>query len=242
MTLKLIQESPADYHCQDSALIVGDSEVGKVQYKKRIQSISPLPFARKKAEMIGGILDVPPLLGQHATKPAVLKSISFVRLIHFAAHSNAEKGEIVLVPLCPFNGYSQEEDYLLTISDISQVRLRAKLVALSCCHSARGKISEEGVVGIARAFFFFSLGSGARSVSVALWALEDGATERLMSRFYEHLVRGESASESLHEAMKWMKHNGYSDVRQWAPFKLMGDNVAFNFVNKGKLVQLWETY
>ena len=32
---------------------------------------------------------------------------------------------------------------------------------------------------------------------VALWALEDSATEQLMSRFYEHLVRGESASESL---------------------------------------------
>ena len=40
MTLKLIQKSPADYDCQDGALIVGDPEVGKVQYKKRIQSIS----------------------------------------------------------------------------------------------------------------------------------------------------------------------------------------------------------
>ena len=65
----------------------------------------------------------------------------------------------------------------------------------------------------ARAF----LGSGARSVLVALWALEDSATEQFMSRFYEHLVRGESASESLHEATKWMRCNGYSEVRQWAP-------------------------
>ena len=64
---------------------------------------------------------------------------------------------------------------------------------------------------------------------VALWALDDSATELLMSRFYEHLVRGDSASESLHEAMKWMRCNGYPDVRQWAPFMLMGDNVTFDF-------------
>ena len=46
-----------------------------------------------------------------------------------------------------------------------------------------------------------------------------------MSRFYEHLALGESASESLHQAMKWMRNNaGYSDVRDWAPFMLIGDD------------------
>ena len=52
-----------------------------------------------------------------------------------------------------------------------------------------------------------------------------------MSRFYEHLVRGESASESLHQTMKWMRGNGFSEVRQWAPFMLIGDNVTFDFGN-----------
>ena len=64
---------------------------------------------------------------------------------------------------------------------------------------------------------------------VALWALGDSATEQLMGRFYEHLACGESASESLHQAMKWMRGNGYSDVGQWAPFMLIGDNVTFDF-------------
>ena len=103
--------------------------------------------------------------------------------------------------------------------------MTAKLVVLSCCHSARGPIKSEGVLGIARAF----LGSGARSVLVTLWAIQDDATKQFMSRFYEHLVQGESASECLHQAMKWMRGNGYSDVRQWAPFMLIGDNVTFDF-------------
>ena len=98
-------------------------------------------------------------------------------------------------------------------------------MVLSCCHSGRGQIRAEGVVGIARAF----LGSGARSVLVALWALEDTATEQLMSHFYKSLVRGKSASESLHGGIKWMRDNGFTKVSEWAPFMLIGDNVTFAF-------------
>ena len=225
MTLKLIQDSPADYHSQTGALIVGDPQVGHVTYKGHPKWISPLSCARKETEMIGRLLGVQPLLGEHATKQAVLQSIHSVSLIHFAAHGDAQRGEIALAPPRPFKGTPQEQDYLLTMAEISRVRLKAKLVVLSCCHSARGQIRSEGVVGIARAF----LGSGARSVLVTLWAIQDEATEQFMSRFYEHLVGGESASESLHQAMKWMRANGFSDEAQWAPFMLIGDDVTFDF-------------
>ena len=61
---------------------------------------------------------------------------------------------------------------------------------------------------------------------VARWALEDRATLQLMRRFYQYLADGESASESLHEAMKWMRGNGFASVDDWAPFMLIGDNVT----------------
>ena len=210
-TLKLIQDSPADYHSQTGALIVGDPNVGWVMYKGRREYVTSLPCARNEAEMVGRLVTVTPLLGDQATKQAVLEKITSVSLIHFAAHGDAERGEIALSPIRSPDSPDiapQEEDYLLTMADISQVKVRAKLVVLSCCHSARGQIRVEGVIGIARAF----LGSGARSVLVALWAIEDTATEQLMSRFYEHLVCGESASESLHQAMKWMRNNGFTKV------------------------------
>ena len=54
-------------------------------------------------------------------------------------------------------------------------KLLAKLVVLSRCHSAQGKVSSEGVVSIARAF----LSAGARSVLVALWSIDDEAMMRL---------------------------------------------------------------
>ena len=224
-TLKCIQDSPADYHSQCGVLIVGDPEVGMVRFKGRRKTFKPLPFARREAEMIGRLLGVQPLLGEEATKQAVLEMLHSAGLIHFAAHGDAERGEIVLSPVRSTGKLPKEQDYLLTMSDISEVQLRAKLVVLSCCHSGRGKIRAEGVIGISRAF----LGSGARSVLVALWALDDEATEQFMSRFYEHLVRGESTSESLHLAMEWMRGNGWPEVRQWAPFMLIGDNVTFEF-------------
>ena len=224
-TLGLIQNSPADYHSQTGALIVGDPDVRDVYYKGRIGELSRLPSAKEEAEMIGKLIGAEPLLGKEATKEAVLKKIHSVSLIHFAAHGDAERGEIALAPESSFNGTATEKDYLLTMADISQVQLRAKLVVLSCCHSAQGHVKAEGVVGIAQAF----LGSGARSVLAALWAIPDEATKELMSRFYEHLVLGESASESLHQAMKWMRKNGYPYVEEWAPFMLIGDNVTFDF-------------
>ena len=138
-----------------------------------------------------------------------------------------ETGEIALAP----NGKraSQtlvEEDFLLTMGDVMRVQMRARLVVLSCCHSGRGEIKAEGVVGIARAF----LGSGARSVLVSLWAIDDEATLEFMKSFYFHLAEGESASESLNRAMKCLRGSDeFSEVKYWAPFVLIGDDVTLDF-------------
>ena len=222
-TLKIIQDSPEDYHSNTGALIIGNPKV---------DGLPPLPGARKEAEMVGRLVGVPPLVEEKATKQAVLERISSVSLIHFAAHGNAERGEIALSPIPTPNSQNAippKEAYMLTMADVSRVKVRAKLVVLSCCHSGSGEIRAEGVIGIARAF----LGSGARSVLVALWAISDSATEQLMNRFYEHLVEGESASESLHQAMKWMRKNGFTKVSEWALFTLIGDDVRLEF-DKGR--------
>ena len=128
--------------------------------------------------MIGKILNVTPLTGRQATKSEVLKGLSSVALVHFAAHGSMDTGEIAFTP--DPDRLSLEitkEDFILTIGEVLDVQLRAKLVVLSCCHSAQGEIKAEGVVGIARAF----IGAGARSVLVALWAIDDEATLEFMN-------------------------------------------------------------
>ena len=227
-TLKLIHDSPADYHCQTGALIVGDPKVGLVEFKGNIVELPPLPKAREEAKMVARLLRVSCLVGEQASKEEVLRRIQEVSLVHIAAHGDAERGEIALAPNSSTIGIPKKEEVLLTMKDIAEVRIRAKLVVLSCCHSASGKIlTAEGVVGIARAF----LGSGARSVVMSLWAVDDDATKALMNVFYKCLVREKlSASESLHQAMKKMRESTlYNDVKYWAPFVLLGDDVSLNF-------------
>ena len=232
-TLKVIQDCPADYHSQTGALlVVGDPLVGRAYYRGRIHDFRPLVGAKKEAEVVGKLLGVQPLLGKGARKDVILGAASSVSLIHIAAHGHVDRGEIALSPSSSFSSnIPEEDDYLLTISDISKAKLRAKLVVLSCCHSGRGEIKVEGVIGIGRTF----LASGARSVLVTLWDIEDEATEQFMGRFYKHLVDGLSASECLHQAMKWTKIIGFSRISQWAPFMLIGDNVTFDF-KKQRLV------
>ena len=115
------------------------------------------------------------------------------------------------------------------MSDVQAVRLRSRLVVLSCCHSGRGEVKSEGVVGIARAF----LCAGARSVLVSLWAIDDKATLRFMRSFYQHLVAGKRASAALHQAMKCLRESKqYCAVKHWAPFMLIGDDVTLEIRRK----------
>ena len=135
-TLQLIQDSPSDYHSQTGVLIVGDPDVGEVLYKENLHRIKRLPFAGEEAKMVGELIGTQPLLGKQATKQMVLQRINSVSLIHFACHGDAERGEIILASPPLTDRKPNGKDYLLTMGEISKVRLRAKLVVLSCCHSA----------------------------------------------------------------------------------------------------------
>ena len=224
-SLRLIQNCPADWHSKTGALLVGDPWVQEVVYEG--MTLEQLEWAEKEVQMIGEILQAEPLIGKQATKDEVLKRISSVALVHIAAHGSMETGEIALAPNSTRSSQiPAREDYLLTMKDVLNVQIRARLVVLSCCHSAQGEVKAEGVVGIARAF----LGAGARSVLVSLWAIDDEATMEFMKVFYQHLVHGRSASEALNKAMKSMRESDrFSAVKYWAPFVLIGDDVTLEF-------------
>ena len=209
-SLKIIADCPLDYHHNIGALLVGDP----------LPELSPLPCAREEVEMIGKMLNSTPLIGTQATKDEVLRRLGSVALVHMAAHGNMETGDIALA-----SNEGVKKD-ILTMRDVLRVQIRARLVVLSCCHSARGEIKAEGVVGIARAF----LGAGARSVLVSLWAIDDEATLEFMKNFYQHLVKGKSVSEALNQAMNCMRESEeFSAVKFWAPFVLIGDDVTLEF-------------
>ena len=224
-TLRLLAECPKGRHSTSGALLVGNPWVETVRIKG-CKPFPQLPGAEEEVKMIGQILNIEPLAGKSATKDRVLSGLNSVSLVHIAAHGRTETGEIILSPNSASAERPKEKDFLLTMADVLDAKVHAKLVVLSCCNSGRGKIKVEGVVGIARAF----LGAGARSVIATLWAIDDKATLAFMRHFYDHLVAGKSASESLHQAMKRMRESeNFNAMKHWAPFVLIGDDVTLNF-------------
>ncbi|CAH3014698.1 unnamed protein product, partial [Porites evermanni] len=228
-SLKVIRDSSSEYHSKTGALLVGDPCLRKVTNKRDKPIYDQLEFAKKEVEMIGKLLDSQPLTGEAATKEEVLRRIDSVALIHIAAHGGQKTGEIALAPNPEWQSKTRiptEEDYMLKMSDLQAIKLRARLVVLSCCHSGQGEVSSEGVVGMARAFLF----AGARSVLASLWAIDDKATMVFMECFYQHLRVGESASTALQKAMKCLRDSDdFSAPKYWAPFVLIGDDVTIEF-------------
>ncbi|XP_068680153.1 tetratricopeptide repeat protein 28-like [Montipora foliosa] len=226
----VIVGAPDDFHSTTGALLVGDPWLKEVTNKKGEPILEQLPCAKQEVEMIGRILQTIPMTGKSATKAEVLKSMKSVALVHIAAHGCQKTGEIALAPNTERTSpIPKEEDFILKMSDVQTISLRARLVVLSCCHSGRGEVRSEGVVGIARAF----LCAGARSVVVSLWAIDDEVTLLFTRSFYQHLVDGKSASAALQQAMKSFRESKqYCAIKHWAPFVLVGDDVTLEFPKK----------
>lgn len=87
--------------------------------------------------------------------------------------------------------------------------LDADLVVLSACQSGLGRFAGgEGYLGFAQALLL----SGARSLLLSLWEVDDKATALLMTRFYENLLgarrglkRALPRARALAEARRWLK-------------------------------------
>ena len=217
-SLKLISDSPK-FHGKGRVLLVGNPNLAEIVIEQPWNW--NLPGAEDEVKNEGRILKSESIIGKDAMTEEVLKRLKFASLVHIAAQGGDENGETLLTPN-PIRE-SQEprvEDYMLTMTDLTALQLQARMVVLSCCHSAQGKIKAEGAVGIARGF----LAAGARCVLVALWEIDDQVTLELMKYFYEQLVAGNKASKALNHAVKHVReHQDY--VKDWAAFHLIGEDV-----------------
>ncbi|MCH2376178.1 MAG: CHAT domain-containing protein, partial [Planctomycetes bacterium] len=94
------------------------------------------------------------------------------------------------------------------------------LVALSGCETGKNEVrAGDDPVSISTAF----LHSGASSLLVSLWRVEDEATSVLMKTFYAKWIgEGKSKSQALRETKIEMASGRFSHPRQWAAFILIG--------------------
>jgi CHAT domain-containing protein len=138
-------------------------------------------------------------LGERATE-TVIKALSASgslarpRAVHFATHGllagetemlSAARAEPSLI-LTPPQTASEEDDGLLTASEIAQLKLDADWVVLSACNTAAGQHDKQGaeaLSGLACAFFY----AGARTLLVSHWAVNSYATVELVTKAFDEL-------------------------------------------------------
>jgi CHAT domain-containing protein len=105
------------------------------------------------------------------------------------------------------------EDGILTADEISRLDLsNTKLVVLSACETARGKVDPvDGVYGLQRAFKL----AGVQTIVMSLWKVQDDATAMLMTQFYTYLTNGMEKHQALWAAMMDVR-TYYKDPYYWA--------------------------
>ena len=93
-----------------------------------------------------------------------------------------------------------------------------ELLTLSACETAKGDQWEAlGLAGVA-------LKSGARSALASLWRVDDKATSRLITKFYDNLKgKKMSKAQALREAQQDIRTEGKEDPYYWAAFLVIGN-------------------
>jgi CHAT domain-containing protein len=186
-------------------------------------NLGALPYTRREVEELRarfGRGSSTLLLGRAAAEGR-LKSEPLERysVLHLAVHgridaSDAGRSGLVLAP------EPGGDDGILQFREILRMRLAADLVTLSACQSALGElVTGEGMVGLARAFFY----AGSDSVVASLWNVADEASADLMAAFYSGLAQGLPKAEALRRARLTLREDPrYAHPYYWSPFVLIG--------------------
>jgi CHAT domain-containing protein len=206
-----------------NVVVVGNPAMPSVtaQLGEPPQKLSNLPGAEKEAITIAQLLGIKALIGNQATKAAILPKLSKARMIHLATHGLLEDfkgmgvpGAIALAP----DGTGDFNDGLLTASEILDMNLNAELVILSACDTGRGRITGDGVIGLSRSF----ITAGVPSVIVSLWSVPDAPTASLMTQFYQNLKQNPDKAQALRQAMLTTMGT-HPNPKDWAAFTLIGE-------------------
>lgn len=163
------------------------------------------------------------LKGKDATEENFVKNASGYRIIHLAVHGSTDEKSKYESRLVFNSDKTAAQDGILYAHELYNLKLGARLVVLSACETALGKLfSGEGVFSMARGFTF----GGCPSLIMSLWKVDDAATTELMENLYKGLHAGMSIDESLETSQQHYlrTHDELSaHPRYWAGFIASGD-------------------
>ncbi len=183
----------------------------------------PLPGALSEVQNITQVMEGVSFVGANATENNFKLKAPTFDIIHLAMHSLLDDEHPSYSELI-FNRPDTLDDGYLSVSEIYNLSLKAKLVVLSACNSGYGKIQNgEGPISISRAFSY----AGCPSIIMSMWKIPDNATKSIMVEFYKNLKNGLSKDKSLQLAQLHYLNKTDDPLLQhpfyWASFLAMGD-------------------
>ena len=166
-----------------------------------LPSLSPLPYTRDEATSIAEMFPAAERdlrLGSAANESAIKRDdLTRFGYVHFAVHGLVDDREPGRSGLALSHRPDSTEDGVLRAEEIAQLRMNARLVVLSGCATATGKLVEgEGLLAMSRAFYY----AGAHSVVASLWDVNDVSTAAYMKTFYQQVLSGSSPEDALRNA------------------------------------------
>ncbi len=213
-------------------LAFGNPTVG-AETKQRVQRVfmseklEPIPAAERLVNSLAkmyGPKRSKVFVGAEAREEVAKTESPKYRIVQFATHgilnnSSPMYSHLVMAQ----NDKNLNDDGLLEAWELKDLDLKADLVILSACDTARGKISNgEGVIGMTWASFI----AGAPTTVASQWKVESSSTTELMLEFHRQLLAKPriSKAEALRRAsLKLMKIPKYRHPSYWAGFVLVGD-------------------
>lgn len=154
-------------------------------------------------------------------------------ILHFAMHGVVNQQSASRSGLFFTENADTVEDNILMAYEIPNLRLRADLVVLSACETARGKYqSGEGVMSMGRSFMY----AGANSVMMTLWEVNDVVAKRMIESFYRHLEAGLPKHKALQKAkLEYLESStgvgGHPFF--WSPYILLGNTQPTQALRSG---------
>lgn len=144
-------------------------------------------------------------------------------VIHLAMHGIVDSKQPEYSSLVFTHSDNKEEDDLLHAYELNLLEINTDLVVLSACETGFGKYERgEGVVSLGRGFMY----SGAPSLVMTLWPINDKATSVLISAFYNELAMGYGKDVAMRNA-KMIYLEGAKNITAhpffWASFINLGD-------------------
>jgi tetratricopeptide (TPR) repeat protein/CHAT domain-containing protein len=203
-----------------------------------VSKLCPLPDTAHELACVAKSLGAPSssiVLGKDMTETALKKApLNRYRVLHFATHGllAGETGQFAkahaepALVMSPPEIATEEDDGLLTASEVAALKLDADWVVMSACNTAGGgQPGAEALSGLARAFFY----AGARALLVSHWPVDSYAATMLTSRTFaemrkqKDIGRSEAFRRAMLSLMTDEKRPWTAHPSVWAPFIVVGE-------------------